>query len=408
MTKKKQPNAAMDALITELLKDANPSELFGKDGIFSDLKSRIVNKVLEAEMDNHLGYDKHSKSDKVTNNRRNGSYDKAIIDDHGNTHDIIVPRDREGSFEPQIIPKGVRRFTGFDEKVISLYARGMTVREIQAHLEEIYCTNVSHDLISTVTDKIIDDVEAWQNRPLDDIYPIVYFDCIFVKTRDNGVVCNKAVYLALGVNIEGRKEVLGMWITKSEGAKFWMQVINEIKNRGVNKIYVACVDGLQGFPDAINSIFPKTIVQSCIVHMVRNSTKYVSYKDLKAVTADLKLIYNAINEEEGLKALGDFAAKWDHKYPVISGIWKDKWSVISPLFAFPEDIRRAIYTTNSIESINRQIRKIIKNKGVFPDDTSIKKIIFLALQNAQKKWTMAIRDWPLALNQFHILCEDNG
>lgn len=407
MTTKSKKNRAIDALVAELLKSINPAELFGKDGIFAELKSRIVNQALEAEMQEHLGYDKHSKVDKTSTNRRNGSYDKSIIDHHGNTHDILIPRDRDGSFEPQIIPKGVRRFSGFDDKVISLYARGMTVREIQDHLEEIYSTTVSHDLISTVTDKIIEDVENWQNRPLDDVYPMVYFDCIFVKARDNGIVCNKAVYLALGVNIEGKKEILGMWITKSEGAKFWMQVITELKNRGVSKMYIACVDGLQGFPEAINAIFPKTIVQSCIVHMVRNSTKYVSYKDLKAVTTDLKLIYNAVNEEEGLKGLNNFALKWDEKYPVIADIWKGKWAVICPLFGFPEGILKAMYTTNSIEAINRQIRKIIKNKGGFPDDSSIKKILFLALTNAQKKWTMPIREWPLALNQFHILCESD-
>lgn len=399
-------NKTLDTLIGELIKDVEPSELFGKGGLFNQLKTRVVNKILEGEMDNHLGYDKHSKSEKVTDNRRNGVYQKTVIDEDGNNHIIEVPRDRESNFEPQIIPKGVRQFKGFDDKVISLYARGMTMREIQGHLEEIYCTEVSAELISKVTDRVLEDVESWQVRPLDDTYPIIYFDCIFVKSRDANIICNKAVYIALGVNMEGKKEVLGIWISKNEGSKFWMQVINELKNRGVNKIYVACVDGLQGFPEAINAIFPKTIVQSCIVHMVRNSTKYVSYKDTKEVIADLRAIYTAVNEDLALENLDKFAKKWDDKYPVISDIWRNKWSVIAPLFAFPEYIRKAIYTTNSIESINRQIRKIIKNKGVFPDDKSIKKVIYLALTNAQKKWTMPIRDWSMALNQFHIICEN--
>lgn len=398
-------NPKLDQLVSELLKEADPSELFGKEGVFAQLKSRMVNQVLEAEMEDHLGYNKHSKDVKPAGNRRNGFYQKTVLDENGSEIELNVPRDRDAEFEPQIIPKGVRQFKGFDDKVISLYGRGMTMREIQSHLQEIYSTEVSPELISKVTDKVIDDVEAWQNRALDSVYPIIYFDCIHIKTRDNGVVCNKAVYLALGVNIEGKKDILGMWISHNEGAKFWMQVINEIKNRGVNQICIVCVDGLKGFPDAINAIFPKTIVQSCIVHMVRNSMKYVSYKDYKEVAADLKLIYTAINEKQALEQLESFAKKWDSKYPVISSMWRDKWAVINPLFDFPDDIRKAIYTTNAIEAVNRQIRKIIKNKGVFPDDKSIMKILFLALTNAAKKWTMPIKDWPMALNQFHILCE---
>ena len=320
---------------------------------------------------------------------------------------IEVPRDREGEYDPQFIPKGIRRFKGFDDQVISLYGRGMTVGEIQEHIKEIYETEVSKDLISTVTDGVIEEVNSWQTRPLEGVYPILYLDCIHVKSRDNHTIINKAVYLAIGVNMEGRKELLGIWIGKNEGAKFWMQVVTELKNRGVSKIYVACVDGLKGFTEAINSIFPDTVVQLCIVHMIRNSTKYVSYKDLKEVTTDLKKIYSATNEEEGSSELEKFTKKWDDKYPVISDIWRRNWSGISPLFAFPEEIRKAIYTTNIIEAANRQIRKIIKNKGVFPTDKSIQKIIYLALKNASKKWTMPIKNWPLALNQFEILCGDS-
>ncbi|WP_342271942.1 IS256 family transposase [Candidatus Tisiphia endosymbiont of Parasteatoda lunata] len=393
-------------LVEELLSKADPSELFGRDGLFQQLKKQIVEKILASELDHELGYSKHSKMPKVDNNRRNGSYEKTVIDGDGRKLTVEVPRDREGEYNPQLIPKGLRRFNGFDEKVISLYGRSMTVSEIRGHLEEIYQTDVSGDLISTITDGVIEEVTRWQNRCLDRVYPILYLDCIYVKSRDNHIVINKAVYLALAVNIEGKKELLGIWIGKNEGAKFWMQVVTELKNRGIEQIYVACVDGLKGFPEAISSVFPSTIVQLCIVHMVRNSVKYVSYKDLKEVTSDLKQIYTANNDEMARLKLQQFGVKWDKKYPVISDIWQRNWSGIIPFFAFPEEIRKVIYTTNTIESVNRQIRKIIKNKGVFPDDKSIQKIIFLSLQNAAKKWTMPIKDWSLALNQFEILCGD--
>lgn len=393
-------------IVEELLSKANPGEIFGKDGLFQQLKKQIVERVLASELEHDLGYSKHSKVPKIDNNRRNGSYEKTIIDENGSQITVDVPRDREGEFSPQLLPKGIRRFNGFDDKVISLYARGMTMSEIQGHLEEIYQTEISKDLISTITDGVIDEVTRWQNRPLDSVYPILYLDCIHVKSRDNNIVINKAVYLAIAVNLDGKKELLGIWVGKNEGSKFWMQVVTELKNRGVEQIYVACVDGLKGFPEAIGSVFPNTIVQLCIVHMVRNSVRYVSYKDLKEVTADLKKIYTAATEEMAHFELKQFGSKWDNKYPVISDIWQRNWSGIIPFFAFPAEIRKVIYTTNAIESVNRQIRKIIKNKGVFPDDKSIQKIIFLALRNAAKKWTMPLKDWPLALNQFEILCGD--
>jgi len=356
-------------------------------------------------MDHHLNYPKHDKAPKATGNRRNGHYAKTVIagDD---TLDLSIPRDREGEFEPRLVPKGVRQFDGFDDKVISLYARGMTMREIQAHLYEIYGTEVSHELISSVTDKVIDEVIAWQNRPLDSVYPIVFLDCIHVKTRDAHMVLSKAVYIAMGVNMEGQKEILGLWISKNEGAKFWLQVITELKNRGTQDILIACVDGLKGFEEAIHTVFPQTTVQLCIVHMVRNSMKFVPWKDKKAVAADLKAIYNAPSEEAALLELERFQEKWDAKYPTISAIWQRNWTGIAPCLALPKDIKRAIYTTNAIEAVNRQIRKIIKNKGVFPNDEAVKKSIFLALQNASKKWTMPIRNWPQALNQFAILFND--
>ena len=404
---KNNTEATTSKLVDELLSQVDPSEILNKDGLFSKLKKQLIERVLQSELVHELGYDKHSKKGKKNSNIRNGSYNKTIIDNEGNKMPIEVPRDREGEYDPQFVPKGIRMFKGFDDQVISLYGRGMTVGEIQEHIKEIYETDVSKDLISTVTDGVIEEVNSWQTRPLESVYPILYLDCIHVKSRDNHTIINKAVYLAIGVNMEGKKELLGIWIGKNEGAKFWMQVVTELKNRGVSKIYVACVDGLKGFTEAINSIFPDTVVQLCIVHMIRNSTKYVSYKDLKEVTTDLKKIYSATNEEEGSSELEKFTKKWDDKYPVISDIWRRNWSGISPLFAFPEEIRKAIYTTNIIEAANRQIRKIIKNKGVFPTDKSIQKIIYLALKNASKKWTMPIKNWPLALNQFEILCGDS-
>lgn len=360
-------------IVEELLAKADPSELFGRDGIFNQLKKQIIERVLESELEHELGYNKHSKVPKTDPNRRNGNYEKTIIDDEGYKLNIDIPRDRDGDYTPKLIPKGVRRFKGFDEKVISLYARGMTMSEIQGHLAEIYHTDVSKELISTVTDGVLDEVCKWQNRALDSIYPVLYLDCLYVKARDGNTIINKAVYLAIAINIEGKKELLGIWIGKNEGAKFWMQVVTELKNRGVQQVYVACIDGLKGFSDAINTVFPNTIVQLCIVHMVRNSVKYVSYKDLKEVTTDLKKIYTANSDEMAALELRSFAAKWDNKYPVISDIWQRNWTGIIPFFAFPKEIRKVIYTTNSIESVNRQIKKIIKNKGVFPNDEAIKK-----------------------------------
>jgi len=362
-----------DKIVEELLSSADPSELFGRDGLFNKLKKQIVERILASELEHDLGYSKHSKVSKSDNNRRNGSYEKTVIDEDGHSLTIDVPRDRDGAYEPQLIPKGIRKFKGFDDKVISLYARGMTMSEIQGHLEEIYHTEVSKELISTITDGVIDEANRWQNRGLDPIYPILYLDCIYVKSRDSHTVINKAVYLAIAVTMEGQKELLGIWIGKNEGSKFWMQVVTELRNRGVRSIYVACVDGLKGFTEAINSVFPDTIVQLCIVHMVRNSVKYVSYKDLKEVTSDLKKVYTANNENMALAELRSFAEKWDGKYPVISDIWQRNWPGIIPFFAFPEEIRKVIYTTNCIESINRQIRKIIKTRGFFRTTSQFRK-----------------------------------
>ena len=385
-------------VLDEILKGYKNPEDF--KGIWNELQKALLERMLQGEMTNHLGYEKNEKG-KNTENSRNGRSRKSIISEFGEM-EIEVPRDRASEFEPQIIQKGQRRFNGFDDKIISMYARGMTTREIQAHLQEIYNYEVSPDLISDVTDEVIKEVVEWQNRTIDNLYMITYFDAIMVKVKDNGHLTNKAVYLALGVNTEGKKELLGMWIEQTEGAKFWLKVLTELKNRGLNDILIACVDGLKGFEEAIHTVFPKTEVQLCIVHMVRNSLKYVSYKDRKAVAADLRLIYNAVTEEEASLNLANFKEKWDNKYQSIGKSWEGNWTKIITYFAYPGDIRKAIYTTNAIESLNMSLRKIIKNRASFPTDEAVLKLLFLALRNISKKWTMPIQDWGKAMNQFAL------
>jgi putative transposase len=356
-------------------------------------------------MEAHLG---HAKNDTVTNpagNTRNGKSSKKLKGEFGELP-IEIPRDRNGSFEPQLISKHQTRWSGFDDKILSLYARGMTVREIQGHLEEMYGTEVSPTLISSVTDAVIDEVKAWQSRPLDTLYPIVYLDCIHVKVRDAGAVRVKAVYLALGINMAGEKELLGIWIAQTEGAKFWLQVVTELKNRGVQDIFIACVDGLKGFPEAIETVYPKTAVQLCIVHMVRYSLNYVSWKLRKEIAADLRTIYAAATVEEAEQNLNEFEQKWGMAYAPIVQSWRRNWPRIIPFFDYPPEIRKVIYTTNAIESVNMSLRKITKNRGSFPTDESLLKLFYLALNNISKKWTMPIRDWKAALNRFSIQFED--
>jgi putative transposase len=316
-----------------------------------------------------------------------------------------VPRDRQSSFEPKIIPKGQTRFEGFDDKILSLYARGVTTRQIKQHLEEIYQVEVSPSLISTVTDAVIDEVRAWQSRPLDAIYPIVYFDCLMVKIRDGAHILNKAIYLAIGLTREGQKEALGLWISPTEGAKFWMGVMSELKNRGVADIFIACVDGLTGLPEAIEAVLPRTQVQQCIVHQVRASLAFVGYRERKAVATDLKAIYTAPGREEGERRLEEFAVKWDSRYSTISKQWRARWERLAVFFNYPPEIRKVIYTTNAIESANNGLRRVIKNRGSFPTDDAALKLIYLALQNLSQKWTMPVKDWRAALNQFAILFE---
>jgi putative transposase len=388
-------------LITELLKDyKSPEDLLGKDGILAQLQKAVIEKVLEAEMTHHLGYPKHQRSD--SDNARNGKSKKRLRTNSGPL-EVGIPRDRHNQFEPRLIAKHQRSFSGFDDKIIALYARGLSTREIQGHLKEIYDVDVSPELISHVTNAVLDEVNDWQSRPIDALYPIVYFDALFVNIKEQGHVIKKAVYLALGVNRDGRKELLGLWIEKNEGAKFWLGVINELKNRGVSDIFVACVDGLKGFAEALNAVFPKTDVQLCIVHMVRNSLKFVPWKDRKVVARDLKEVYRAATVDKAEKQLRLFAEAWDAKYPMISKSWLNHWNNIIPFFAYPPEIRKAIYTTNAIESLNMSLRKVLKNKAAFPSDEAVKKIMFLALRNIAKKWSMPIRDWAQAINQFSIM-----
>ncbi len=398
--------ATTDELLDILMKNyKKPEDLIGENGLLKQLTKRLLERAMQAELTEHLGYEKHAPIGKNSGNSRNGSYKKTISGDFGNL-EVTTPRDRNSTFEPVILPKGETRFTGFDDKIISMYARGMTTRDIQGHLQEIYGIDVSPALISQVTDAISEEVILWQNRPLDDVYPIVYLDAIRIKVRHDSRVINKAVYLAIGVNMDGIKEVLGMWTSENEGAKFWLQVVTELKNRGVKEVFIACVDGLKGFPEAIEAIFPKTQIQLCIVHMVRHSLNYVSWKQRKEVAADLKTIYQATTVELAEKNLEAFAAKWDASHPSIAKSWRNNWERIIPLFSYPTDIRKAIYTTNAIESLNMSLRKVTKNRGHFPSDEAMFKLLYLALKNIAKKWTMPIRDWKSALNQFSIIFEE--
>ena len=393
--------AKRQELLEELLKDyKSPEDLLGQGGLLKELTKALVEKALDGELTHHLVYPKHSSS--KNDNARKGKSKKGLFTDHGRM-EIVSPRDRNGSFEPELVKKRQTRFDGFDDKILSMYARGMTVREIQGHLEDIYAVEVSPDLISSVTDSVLEEVKAWQNRPLDAVYPIVFMDALRVKIRDSGHVINKAVYMALGVNLDGNKEVLGLWVAKEEGAKFWLKVVTELKNRGVKDMFIACVDGLKGFPEAIESVYPETQVQLCIVHMVRNSLRFVPWKDKKAVVADLKTIYTATNAEVAKESLNAFRTKWDEKYPTIADFWERNWEGLVPFLSYPDYIRKAIYTTNAIESLNRSLRKISKNRGSFPNDESALKLLYLALRNISKKWTMPIRLWKQALNQFVIL-----
>jgi putative transposase len=390
-----------DEVLDQLLAGASSAEeIAGPDGVLAHLTRRLLNRALEAELTAHLGYEAGEAPPGGAGNSRNGKPGKTVITDQGPLR-ISSPRDRRGTFEPQIVKKRQTRWVGFDEKVISLYARGLTVREIRGHLAEIYGTEISPDLISKITDAVIEDAKAWQNRPLERIYPILYLDALVIKIRDGNAVRNFACYVAIGVNLEGQRDVLGIWFQRTEGAKFWMQVLTDLKQRGVADVLFVCVDGLTGFSEAIEAIFPHATVQTCLVHQVRSSLKFVSYKDRKQVAADLRKIYTAANADHAADELERFAAKWDERYPTISQSWLERWEQITPFLAYPQDVRRVIYTTNSIEALHRQIRKIIKTRGHFPTEEAARKLLYLAITKAETKWHQVFH-WHSALAAFKI------
>jgi len=401
MARRKAP-IIPDALLDQLLAGRDPQTALGRDGLVDELKRALTERALNAEMDHHLD----GEAAEGRANSRNGYGRKTLLTDGGKLP-ISVPRDRLATFDPQLIAKYRRRLPGFDDKIVSMYARGMTVREIQGHLADLYGIDVSPDLISAVTDAILDEIAEWQNRPLEAMYPLVFFDALRVKVRDEGTVRNKAVYIALGIRADGRKEILGLWIEHTEGAKFWLRVMNELRNRGVEDVLIAVVDGLKGFPDAITAVFPQAQVQTCIVHLIRNSLDFVSYKDRKAVATALKEIYRAKDADAGAAALKAFAmGDWGRKYPAIALSWGRHWAAVIPFFAFPIDVRRIIYTTNAIEALNAKLRRAVRTRGHFPSDDSALKLLFLVLNLAEREWRMPPREWGMARAQFAILFED--
>jgi putative transposase len=390
-----------DEVIDELLAGARTEEeIVGPGGVLAQLTKRLVERAMSAELTEHLGYEPHQEPPGGAGNTRNGSTGKTLATEQGPVR-IETPRDRNGSFEPQIVRKGQRRFEGFDDKILALYSRGLSTRDIEAHLAEIYGVKVGRDLISRVTDAVMDDVREWQQRPLDDVYPVVFLDALVLKIREGGTVQRRACYLALGVTVDGDRDVLGMWFQESEGAKFWMQVLSELKQRGVADILLCCVDGLKGFPEAIEAIYPQTVVQTCVVHLIRHSLKYVPRREREQVARDLKPIYTAIDQDAAHAALEAFDDKWGTRFPVITQAWLNAWEYVTPFLAFPPELRRVVYTTNAIEALNRQLRKAIKTKGHFPNEEAARKLIYLAITNAVPAWTRT-RNWTTALLAFKI------
>jgi len=390
-----------DEVIDELLAGARTEEeIVGPGGVLAQLTKRLVERAMSAELTEHLGYEPHQEPPGGAGNTRNGSTPKTLATEHGPVR-IETPRDRKGSFEPQIIKKGQRRFEGFDDKILALYSRGLSTRDIEAHLAEIYGVKVGRDLISRVTDAVMDDVREWQQRPLDDVYPVVFLDALVLKIREGGTVQRRACYLALGVTVEGERDVLGMWFQETEGAKFWMQVLSELKQRGIADILLCCVDGLKGFPEAIEAIYPSTVVQTCVVHLIRHSLKYVPRREREQVARDLKPIYTAVDADAAQAALEAFDDKWGARFPVITQAWLNAWEHVTPFLAFPPELRRVVYTTNAIEALNRQLRKAIKTKGHFPNEEAARKLIYLAITNAVPAWTRT-RNWTTALLAFKI------
>jgi putative transposase len=398
---------AIDPIDTKLIDTLlagykKPEDIVGKNGLLKQLTKALLERAMHAELTEHVGYEKHDPAGNNSGNSRNGTSKKKLRGDFGEI-DLETPRDRNGSFEPQIITKNQTRFTGFDDKIISMYSRGMTTREIEGHLKEMYGVDVSPALISNVTEAVMEEVKAWQNRPLEQTYAILYLDALRVKIRDGGHVQNKAIYVAIAVNMAGHKEVLGLWASDNEGARFWLQILTDIQNRGATDFFIACVDGLKGFPEAIESVYPRTEVQLCIVHLVRASLQYVNWKQRKEVAGDLRRIYQASTATEAEMQRDEFGRKWDATYPMVSQIWRRHWDRIIPFFAYPGEIRKVIYTTNTIESLNMSLRKIIKMRGSFPNEEAAMKLLYLALRNASKKWTMPVQNWNGALNRFCLL-----
>src|ERR1700752_302184 len=378
-----------------------PEQIIGENGLLKQLTKAILERAMSAELTEHLGYEKHDPAGYKSGNTRNGKSSKNLKGEFGEI-EIETPRDRNGTFEPQIVEKGQRRFNGFDEKILSMYARGMTTRDIEGHLKEMYGVEVSPALISNVTEAVLEEVKTWQNRPLDRIFPIVYLDALYVKIRDNGHVQNRAIYVAIGVRMDGCKEVLGLWTSSNEGAKFWLQVLTEIRNRGGEDIFIVCGDGLKGFPEAIATVYPKAQGQLCIVHLVRASLNYVSWKQRRTVAADLRTIYTAATAEAAEQQLELFAGRWDATHPTISQIWRRNWSHVTPFFAFSPELRKVIYTTNGVQSLHMTLRKVFKTRAAFPHEQAAFKLLYLALQNVAKKWT-SVQGWREALNRFQIL-----
>jgi putative transposase len=400
----KKPKIRKELLDELLAGYESPEDLTGPEGLLKRLTGALVERALGAELTDHLGYEPGAPEGSGSGNSRNGTSDKTLVTEQGEIP-IEVPRDRNGTFEPQLVKKHQRRFDGFDDKILSMYARGMTVRDIQAHLSELYGTEISPTLISTVTDAVVDEVVKWQNRPLDAVWPIVYLDALVLKVREQGVVQNRHVYLALGIGLEGKKEVLGMWVETNEGAKFWLTVITELKNRGIDDVFIVCCDGLKGFPDAIEAVFPRTTVQTCIVHLIRSSTRFVAWKDRKVVIADLRRVYAADTEDAALVALEEFEEQWTERYPNVAQTWRSNWERVRPFFAFDKDIRRIIYTTNAIESLNYTLRKVTRARGHFPNQEAALKLLYLAVRNIEKKWTRPPLFWSRAMQQFAIMFE---
>jgi putative transposase len=403
MTKK---TSRVDELLDEMIKEEkDPKNILSREGLLGQLTKRLSERALAGELTAHLGYEPHEKAEERRSNSRNGSTKKTVQTDNGPL-ELQIPRDREGSFEPILVSKHQRRLAGFDEKVLALYARGLTVREIQGHLEEVYGADVSTTLISNVTEEVIKELTTWQSRTLDPVYPIVYFDALFVKTRQDGQSSSRAVYLALAVNMQGEKELLGLWIAATEGAKFWLGVLTELRSRGMSDCFVTCVDGISGFREALEAIYPKSSMQLCIVHKVRSSMRYVPWKDRKAVAAGLREVYGSATLAEAEAALTRFGDRWDAQYPVITQAWRRDWDALTTFYGYSPEIRKVIYTTNAIESLNYSLRRVLKNRGAFPDDTAVLKVLYLAVQRAAKKWTMPVQNWPSALNRFTIMFAD--